>query len=258
MHSYIWDGSIPQQSVENSLSLKPSNSRYSKDIKKTESSLAHLSKDPTIRTSPSEVRQPVPYYSIKYLGVTRGQMGILSKRAPIPYLSPLEACKDVPLTLINASVADRRPASRIINKLITVPTAAENRVEVVEEPQKTEEEDEMPNPELYDEYVIHTYARPKALVTVRKSDTERMMEERHKPIEIPYHRVGISGWKLSRPKTAEIEKSRSFQGAKPKVQARKSNKTPGKINMPEFYNEPYLQYLAEKKKKGAENKRKVN
>ena len=46
--------------------------------------------------------------------------------------------------------------------------------------------------------IIHTFARPKALASIKRDYSKNLQR---KPIIMPYNRVGISGWKLSRPKT---------------------------------------------------------
>ena len=139
-----------------------------------------------------------PCYSIKYLGVTKGQIGILSKRSPIPYLSPLETCKDVPLVLINSSTANRGISNRLLNKLVSGTGHLELKPDIQEtfiekEAYEQETDNDFPNPEEYDEFVIHTYARPKALVSVRKADIYEYNPPIHKPVNIPNQRLGISG-----------------------------------------------------------------
>ena len=150
-------------------------------------------KDPSIYSTQNNIQSTSPCYSIKYLGITKGQIGILSKRTPIPYLSPLEACKDVPMSLINSSIPNHRTSSRLINKLISIPTQP---IDIKPDTQEVliekESDDEFPNPEFYDEFVIHTYARPRGLITAKKDDSN-IYELRHPPVQIPYHRVGISG-----------------------------------------------------------------
>lgn len=186
-----------------------------------------------------------PLYSVKYLGITKGQIGILSKRTPIPQLSPLETCKDVPLTLINSSISHKKSDNRLINKLInnnkTDALITDFSVEKIED---VPEEENFPDPEVYNEYVVHTYARPKALVSIRKAYNEEDTIKR--PVIVPYNRVGISGWKLSRPKTA-AESNSSKKRAKSRCFSRRIPKEKQTPDIPEYFNEPYLKYLAEKK-----------
>ena len=204
--NYIWQGAVPdwlkktQRPIHSAMEPcrpytvshgnKPSNIVSSEDIKKIPAqSLSNFAKNKS------------PLYSMKYLGITNGQIGILSKRAPIPYISPLEACKDVPFALINSSLNDRNKSTRLLNRLISNPE------QLVFQPEPAQEniekiEDDFPDPNLYNEYIIHTYARPRGLMKVNKNDEPDQNQPVNKPIQIPYHRVGFSGWKLSRPKSS--------------------------------------------------------
>ena len=250
---FKWIGSIPDwykspsRSIKSALHLKRSS--MSKESKNSQPLLIDHYKDSSICFSPNNNFNISPCYSIKYLGITKGQIGILSKRAPIPYISPLEACKDVPLAIINSSISDQKTSSRLLNKLITkpVPMAYKPESPKVQEIEKsiTEEiiDDDFPDPEAYDEFVIHTYARPKGLITVKK---EEFYDPPHIPIQIPYHRVGVSGWKLSRPKSTCNERPSKSSRSTRKVPHKSEAKT-RRNDMPEYHNEPYLKFLAEKK-----------
>ncbi|CAG9321579.1 unnamed protein product [Blepharisma stoltei] len=235
-----------------------------------------------------------PCYSIKYLGITNGQIGILSKRAPIPQLSPLESCKDVPLPLIYSTSKDTRISNSIINQIITRPTSKSNERFEYKPPEnftspspilsnikKSEQtividETLYPNPEAYNKYIIHTYARPRGLITQQKDfpnehdqnfiDLEafnskfiqmkrRFDLSKQKPVETPVYRTGVTGWKLSRPKSTSpgkrylktFENSKEFQ-QKPDSSTEKTQEVstqPDDIS--QFYNEPYLKYLSENK-----------
>lgn len=251
--AFRWESSIPDWLKDRSRPVKSamdSNRRLSisKDFKNSDTyTHDQITKMPTIQSSPTELRPSAPCYSIKYLGVTKGQIGILSKRAPIPFMSPLETCKDVPMTLINSSVGEKKSASRILNKILTQPMQPVFRADPPEEPIEKEPDEDFPNPEAYDEFVIHTYARPKALVTVHREDFFEESDSIHKPVQIPYHRVGISGWKLSRPKSSNPRTSSSQRRylKKPEFKHMKKQK---KHDLPEYYNEPYLKLIAEKRK----------
>lgn len=51
-------------------------------------------------------------------------------------------------------------------------------------------------------FMIHTYARPRRLVAIRDKQTSRDNEEvTKKMLASPTIRIGIAGWKLSRPKS---------------------------------------------------------
>ena len=192
-----------------------------------------------------------PLYSVKYLGITKGQIGILSKRSPIPHLSPLEFCKDVPLTLINSYANEKRNSSRPGNKLGHVSNAEPLVTEFSNDKSEVYEEENFPDPENYNEFVVHTYARPKALVSVRKMYNNE--EVTRKAVIVPYNRVGISGWKLSRPRTANEEPNLTKR-AKSRCYSKRANKEKKVADIPEFFNEPYLKHLADKRN-GLDSKR---
>lgn len=171
-----------------------------------------------------------PSYSIKYLGITNGQIGILSKRTPIPQLSPLESCKDVPLPLIYSTSKDMRQTNSIINQIIdSRPNSKSNtRIDykpneinyispVVHLSKKVEsdvviDESLYPNPDAYNKHVIHTYARPRGLVAHQKqfSDADEVIDvetfnskflqlkkrfdlNKQRPVETPVFRTGVTG-----------------------------------------------------------------
>ena len=241
----IWESAAQDKLKSRKIktSLEPTKTSETPQDFQTSTSLLIQAQDSIYK----EMDQSAPLYSIKYLGITKGQIGILSKRTPIPYLSPLEACKDVPLTLINSSLSDRKVSSRMINRLINVPNPAPVNLEFsVDKPEKKTEEENFPDPEIYNEKIIHTYARPKALVSVKRDlgETEGL---KRKPIVTPYNRVGISGWKLSRPKTAMLSEE-SARPLKTRSLTRRTKHEKVKPDLTEYFNEPYLKYLAEKKK----------
>ena len=243
INKYIWDSAAPDKAKSRKIksSLEQTKITETPQDCLTSTSLLMQVQDSILK----ENDQAAPLYSIKYLGITKGQIGILSKLTPIPYLSPLEACKDVPLALINSSLSDRKISSRMINRLINVPSPAPIHLEFsVEKPEEKLEEENCPDPEIYNEKIIHTYARPKALACLKKDYAESL---ERRPVVMPYNRVGISGWKLSRPKTA----ARPESGARPlKTRSlnRRIKQEKPKDDLSQHFNEPYLKYLAEKRK----------
>jgi hypothetical protein len=242
---YIWESAVPDKLKSRKIksSLEPTKTSEAPQDCNTSTSLLMQAQDSIYK----EMDQSAPLYSIKYLGITKGQIGILSKRTPIPYLSPLEACKDVPLTLINSSLSDRKISSRMINRLINVPNPAPLNLDFsVDKPEKKTEEENFPDPEIYNEKIIHTYARPKALVSVKKEFGEGEGSQR-KPVVTPYNRVGISGWKLSRPKTA-MRSEASARPLKTRSLTRRTKLEKTKPDLTDYFNEPYLKFLAEKRK----------
>lgn len=241
---FKWDGSAP---LSKEKVYKPVLEKSSNKETRDNSPITNSLLEQHINANLNKVKENStgPLYSVKYLGITKGQIGILSKRSPIPQLSPLETCKDVPLTLINSYASEKRTNSRLANKLINNSNADPLITDFSnDKSEDAHEEENFPDPENYNEFVVHTYARPKALISVRKMFNNE--EITRKPVIVPYNRVGISGWKLSRPKTATDEQNFTKR-AKSRCYSRKADKEKKVRDIPEFYNEPYLKYLAEKK-----------
>ena len=93
---------------------------------------------------------------------------------------------------------------------------------------------------------MHTYARPKALVGVKR-DLGESEGLKRKPFFTRYNRVGISAWKLSRPKTAMLSEE-TARPPKTRSLTRRTKYQKIKPDQTEYFNELYLKYLAEKKK----------
>ncbi|OMJ95767.1 hypothetical protein SteCoe_846 [Stentor coeruleus] len=161
-------------------------------------------------------------------------------------MSPLDTCKDVPLTLINYTERYSKASNRILNKILSEPIQTIFKPEPEEILVEKITEEKFPSPEAYDEYVVHTYARPKALVTLHKEEIYESNEIQHKPVQIPYNRVGVSGWKLSRPKSSKPKNSKEGKKNVKKVEKKRERKMK-KLDLPEYYNEPYLKFIAEKR-----------
>lgn len=124
-----------------------------------------------------------PYYSIKYVGITNGEIGVLSHRKPLP--SPYRTQCDE--TESWEAAAQRLPAEFV-----------------------------RPTPEKYDQFMVHKYSRPRGLSTVRKN-TEQTAGERlrrrrrsHSPRQVSAGRTGVSGWKLTRRRSHFVTKARPF------------------------------------------------
>ena len=119
------------------------NSKYHWESSKTEESPnksrtpARSHQTPTRQTRSVQkiktVKDTFQTYSVKYLGIAKGQIGILSKRLPMPQRSS-------------------------VGKYLNAHPPADN---------------EAPRPEEYNEQVIHTYSRPKALIPVKKKQDEQ-------------------------------------------------------------------------------------
>jgi hypothetical protein len=170
------------------------------------------------------------FYSIKYLGVTNDQIGILSKRTRIPKLSPMETCKDVPLAVINgaAGVLKKDSSYRHLN--------SQSRNSSPPRMQSSGKQD----------YVIHTYARPRGLSTSHKRIKKEkrnmcaLINEKHSESR------AVSGWKLTRPKNHSQLRSR----AEPEGEVLRGY-SKFKVDKSLDYAEPYLKYLMKSPKSGS-------
>ena len=162
------------------------------------------------------------FYSIKYLGVTNDQIGILSKRTRIPKLSPMETCKDVPLAVINGatSILKRDSSFRYLNSQSRNPSPPRQQ-----SPGKQN-------------YIIHTYARPRGLSTSHK----RIKKEKRNMCALINEKQSesraVSGWKLTRSKNHSQLRSR----AEPEGEVLRGY-SKFKVDKSQEYAEPYLKYL---------------
>jgi hypothetical protein len=143
-------------------------------------------------------QQPPAFYSIKYLGITNGKIGILSKRSPIPHMSPLETCKDVPLVYINSSISNSRSSKHLISS-----------VEVPNKIRGNDGDRYFPNPEQFNEFVVHTYARPRGLNAIHLGKKKEFSVLNTRIVAKSLQRSGITGWKLRRPKTSSARRIRN-------------------------------------------------
>jgi hypothetical protein len=164
-------------------------------------------------------------YSVKYLGISNGQVGILSKRLPIPRLRAMDTCKNKPLSVVYAA-AYRPPKSPRMSSL-------KPRIDALEEsfkdstvsevrplehlPENLSKSDSEPSgpladPQKYDVYLVNKYSRPRGLRSVRRPRNSHSsihgawLEDRfdlynRRAIVTPLPRTGMAGWKISRPRT---------------------------------------------------------
>ena len=168
---------------------------------------------PEFRTAAEPVARS--RYTVKYIGVTDGQIGILSTKRPIPKMSYVEACPRTPLPMIYASVS---------RKLL--PTGESNQNLLKEElsfiethaRDKIRERRGSPKSWGAQEYAVHRYSIPRGLVAVRKQREDspekvaecirnispeyrdfalRFENEKQKRFPTPRMRRGMSGWMLS-------------------------------------------------------------
>lgn len=270
-----------------------------------------------------------PSYAMQYLGITKGQIGIFTKRLPIPQMSSYETCHNTPLSVIYSTYSPStsfRKLSKPKPKVYTTlnltkknsspeQTASNfsNPAEVnVEEPAQQDiletsknnppdqinnhipdqtpeqaskpekEEDDgwrdldnyWPDPSEYDQQVIHTYARPRAISQLRNIESfnpttpinienfnpqytafqDRFKSYKHNSVATPTHSRGLKGSKLSRPRSLVSKRSKCKIMTTPVAKRRdirlevldKSTDSPAEAK---YYKEPYLKYLAIKKSK---------
>ena len=154
------------------------------------------------------------YYTIKYLGITNGEIGILSQRKPLT--SPKSTVRNTVRPSTQQSVRsnlvsqgrewDQGPQTKAQPPFGSEVSKDLFPVEFLR-----------PNPERYDEYLVHTYTRPHPLNCVRKASdphthysavTTTLASDisKYSKTFVPVHPVkperrGVSGWKLTRPKS---------------------------------------------------------
>lgn len=157
----------------------------------------------------------------------------------MPCLSSYEACKNVPLSVINSALKPDRIASEMIKGIIEQSNQELVNIEAV----NVSKDSEVPHPEEFDEFVIHTYARPNGLTALRKPAKTITMPV---PIKIEKKREGITGWKLSHP-SIKKPRPKSSTAYKPVPKVKKQSTKKEFLN--EFHNEIYLKYLHDKYKR---------
>ena len=186
-------------------------------------------------------------YTVKYIGVTNGQIGILSTKRPIPRLSYLEACPRSPLPMIYASVSRKvlpGPESNenfLKEELTFMETHARSRLKPRPRP---------PSPKSEEHYLVHKYSLPRGLVAVHTPSADlplsaalspqqsgyalRFELEKQKRFPTPRLRRGMSGWMLS---SVRLEEQPILQGH---VRKRGLERPTGTS---EITGEVYLKYL---------------
>lgn len=198
------------------------------------------------------------FYSLKYLGITNGEIGILTQRKPIP----LNHVKGV-------GCAGIMKAKSVIH-LISEGFEDGNQSYDSHVERKTREEaantlDEevlVPAPEKYNEFVVNRYLKARPLTPGKRVNTDLLSKSYHQRqcmegnatalglqyIAPDFHpakrqRRGVSGWKLSRPQS-------SFTPNRAQTASKQSfgRDKPGLSILPPDNNrsEAYIQYLLHK------------
>ena len=159
-------------------------------------------------------------YTVQYVGITNGQIGILSTKRPIPQIPYVEACSRSPLPMIFASESRRRlqsptPSIKLLKSELSYIQDRSRRLSRRRPP--THSASTLPKQSEEDEYVINRYSFPRGLVATRKRRTKavelgeeikrksadlvafelRYELDKRKKIPTPRMRRGCSGWMLS-------------------------------------------------------------
>lgn len=167
------------------------------------------------------------YYTVKYLGITNGELGVLSQRKPL--VSPKGQFRYIippgPLT----------PQPRPTDLLKSAMPA----------------EFFKPNPGKYDEFIVHQYSRPRPLTASKREKAPLSPGSQNWLIEgakcgaavaeiVPAkaERLGVAGWKLAWPRS---HSSLAGRGRKPAAlqTAKPSSQDPQNY----MFGEAYLHYL---------------
>jgi hypothetical protein len=116
-------------------------------------------------------------YTVKYLGITNGEIGILSQRRPLASnrLRPRTTAFTRPHTsqlLVNMMPPSKDPGDQLTT--LTTPLAATSPTLDTGTKDTLPEEYLRPNPNKYDEFLVHRYSRPHQLSPVKKSEVEKL------------------------------------------------------------------------------------
>lgn len=140
-------------------------------------------------------RSPNNKYTIKYVGVTNGQIGILSTKRPIPRLPFSEVCTQQPLPLIYACESRRRlqmqadsPIKLVKRELDYIQTQAKSHL------QKRSPLRSKVTPG--EDFVVNRYAFPRGLVAVRRK-RRGVAHKGELSLQLPTSRRGVTGWMLT-------------------------------------------------------------
>jgi hypothetical protein len=171
---------------------------------------------------PSSEDNSKSFYSIKYLGITNGEIGILSQRKPIP-------CKS---TVISQHI----PKAQSLIHLISDPIESFDQSfdsQQLEERTREEaagthddlEDSLVPAPERYNEFVVTKYMKARPLTPGKRGvevggkggvayQKRQVGEGNNTALGLHYitpdfqparrQRRGVSGWKLSRPHSSAV------------------------------------------------------
>ena len=200
----IWESSVltprstPTPKSKSRL-FTSSSLRILKDFPLTEASeeryplLKHLYSPLTHRNRQQRETGEV-FYSVKYVGVCNGEMGVLSQRKQLQFARKQRPFLPSTSPLLSGSLENTSGLEVLSGTKDPIP-----------------QEFLYPNPERYAEYLVHTYTHPRPLTAssvrkLEKADTFTTLDPGRfnralhdlKPAKIS--RSSISGWKLTTPK----------------------------------------------------------
>lgn len=195
------------------------------------------------------------YYSVKYLGITNGEIGILSQRKPIPcksfYSRPLPKAQSLLHLLPNPVDSLHQSYDSPLEELTREEAAGT---------QDDLEDSLRPAPERYNEFVVTKYLKARPLTPGKRGSEKggmgyqrrRVEEGNNSALGLHYitpefqparrQRRGISGWKLSRPHSS-VALARPAQSFFPK-DASSTSFLPAASQSD--HPEAYIQYLLRK------------
>lgn len=189
----------------------------------------HTAGEPGYKRDPSPAANENQYYTVKYLGITNGELGVLSQRKPL--VSPKGQFRYVippgPLT------PQPRPTDLLSSALPA--------------------EFLKPNPGKYNEFIVHQYSRPRPLTASKREKGPASPTSQNWLIEggkcgtaeigpAKAERQGVAGWKLAWPRSHSSFAGRMRQ--KPVVQAAKPISHDSQNYV---FGEAYLHYLLQLK-----------
>ena len=208
------------------------------------------------RPRPSAPEESKSFYSIKYLGITNGEIGILSQRKPIPCKSlhshHLPKAQSL-LHLLSDPVESLHPSYDSPLEERTRENAAGTQDDL--------EDSLVPEPERYNEFVVTKYLKARPLTPGKRGVEGKgslayqrrvVGEGNQSALGLHYitpefqparrQRRGVSGWKLSRPHSS-VALTRPAKSAFPK-DAFSTSLLP--VAAQTDHPEAYIQYLLRK------------
>lgn len=201
------------------------------------------------------------FYSIKYLGITNGEIGILSQRKPIPIKSTVSSQHIPKAKSLMHLIPDHM---EYFDQSFDSQQVEERTREEAAGTQDDLEDSLVPMPEKYDEFVVTKYIKARPLTPGKRGgdvggyrgvgyQKRQVGEANNTALGLHYitpnfqpakrQRRGISGWKLSRPHSSSVL-SRPPKPNFPKDSSSSPSLLPAALQSD--HPEAYIQYLLHK------------